>query len=219
MGTLPPAPPTPHRALAAQQDPHRHNGPDRAGAVRAPPARRRATRRREHDPAEHGPLRPRTIWPATCSAGRSRPASSRSSSAPPKAPPPQRLADRLAQAPEPRPGRTRAHPRLGGGAFLGYRPGGNWVTADPEHAVIVLGPPRSGKTSSVVIPAMLAAPGAAVSTATKPDVMEATWRSRAQLGQMWLFDPTGEQPDLPAGHPPPLLVTHHSSSHAGMTHC
>ena len=47
---------------------------------------------------------------------------------------------------------------------------------------MVLGPPRSGKTSSVVIPALLAAPGAAVSTATKPDKLRATWRSRAALG-------------------------------------
>ena len=108
-----------------------------------------------------------------------------------------RLADHLANAA--RPGdAVRAHARsLGGGAFLGLRPGGGWMTADPEHAVMVLGPPRSGKTSSVVIPAMLAAPGAAISTATKPDVLAATWRARAQLGQVWLFDPTGEQTQLP----------------------
>src|SRR6202035_741907 len=29
--------------------------------------------------------------------------------------------------------------RLGGGAYLGLGPGGRWVTADPEHAVMVLG--------------------------------------------------------------------------------
>jgi type IV secretory pathway TraG/TraD family ATPase VirD4 len=44
---------------------------------------------------------------------------------------------------------------------------------------------------------MLAAPGAAVSTATKPDVLAATWRARADIGQVWLFDPTGEQNELP----------------------
>jgi type IV secretory pathway TraG/TraD family ATPase VirD4 len=86
---------------------------------------------------------------------------------------------------------------LGGGAFLGLSRGGRWVTADPEHAVMVLGPPRSGKTSTIVIPAMLAAPGAAVSTATKDDVLAATWRSRAQMGQVWLFDPSGERSQLP----------------------
>jgi type IV secretion system protein VirD4 len=108
-----------------------------------------------------------------------------------------RLADRLADAENPGQAVREHTGRLGGGAFLGYRPGGSWVTADPEHAVLVLGPPRSGKTSSVVIPAMLAAAGAAVSTATKPDVLEATWRARAQLGQVWLFDPSGEAGELP----------------------
>jgi type IV secretory pathway TraG/TraD family ATPase VirD4 len=87
--------------------------------------------------------------------------------------------------------------RLGGGAFLGLAPGGSWITAEPEHAVMVLGPPRSGKTSSVVIPALLAAPGAAISTTTKPDVLRATWRSRSELGQVWLFDPSGEREQLP----------------------
>jgi Type IV secretory system Conjugative DNA transfer len=89
-----------------------------------------------------------------------------------------RLADQLAGAEDPGTAVREHTLRLGGGAFLGFRPGGRWVTADPEHAVMVLGPPRSGKTSSIVIPAMLAAPGAAVSTATKRDVLDATWRSR-----------------------------------------
>jgi type IV secretion system protein VirD4 len=44
---------------------------------------------------------------------------------------------------------------------------------------------------------MLAAPSAAVSTATKSDVLDATWQARAQIGQVWLFDPTGEQGELP----------------------
>jgi hypothetical protein len=110
-----------------------------------------------------------------------------------------RLSDQLANADCPGDA-VRAHSReLGGGAFLGFSPGGRWVTADPEHAVMVLGPPRSGKTSSIVIPSLLAAPGAALSTSTKPDVMHATWRARSQLGQVWLFDPSGEQTTWPEG--------------------
>ena len=89
--------------------------------------------------------------------------------------------------------------RLGGGAYLGLAPGGGWVTADPEHAVMVLGPPRSGKTSMIVIPSILAAPGAVISTATKPDVMDATWRARSEVGEVWLFDPCGERSDWPSG--------------------
>jgi type IV secretion system protein VirD4 len=88
--------------------------------------------------------------------------------------------------------------RLGGGAYLGVARG-RWVAADPEHAVLVLGPPRSGKTSAVVVPAVLAAPGAAVCTSTKPDILAATLRSRAQIGQVWLFDPCGAQAEWPEG--------------------
>lgn len=79
----------------------------------------------------------------------------------------------------------------GGGAFLGLA-GGQGVFASREHAVLVLGAPRSGKTSGVVIPSVLACPGALVSTSTKTDVRDATVRSRARLGEVWAFDPTGE---------------------------
>ena len=79
----------------------------------------------------------------------------------------------------------------GGGAYLGECRGG-WVFADPEHGVLLVGPPRSGKTSGVVIPALLACPGACVSTSTKPDVLHATLAARRRSGEVWLFDPTGE---------------------------
>jgi type IV secretion system protein VirD4 len=69
---------------------------------------------------------------------------------------------------------------------------GSWVFAEPEHGVLLLGPPRSGKTSGVVIPALLAAPGACVSTSTKLDVLHATLAARQRSGEVWLFDPTGE---------------------------
>jgi type IV secretion system protein VirD4 len=109
------------------------------------------------------------------------------------------LAERLVGAEDPA-GAVREHVRaLGGGAFLGLSPTGRWVAARPEHAVLVLGPPRSGKTSAVVIPALLSASGAAVSTSTKPEVLRATVRTRSALGQAWLFDPVGGIEDLPAG--------------------
>jgi type IV secretion system protein VirD4 len=89
--------------------------------------------------------------------------------------------------------------RMGGGAYLGLGEDGGWVCADPEHAVMVLGPPRSGKTSAIVIPSILAAPGPVISTATKRDVMAATVRSRAQAGEVWLYDPAGDCLQWPAG--------------------
>ncbi len=106
----------------------------------------------------------------------------------------------LPPGPSPRSGeavRERAR-LLGGGAHIGVSRG-RWVHADPEHAVLVLGPPRSGKTTAVVIPTLLAAPGPALCTSTKPDVLRATLRARAELGQVWLFDPCGALSEWPSG--------------------
>jgi type IV secretion system protein VirD4 len=72
------------------------------------------------------------------------------------------------------------------------------VWAGPEQALLVLGPPRSGKTSALVVPNVLAAPGPVLVTSTKPDVLRATLASRAQLGSCWLLDPTGTV-DVPPG--------------------
>src|ERR1700733_6782195 len=55
----------------------------------------------------------------------------------------------------------------GGGVWLGAGDDGHWRFARPERAVLLLGPPRSGKTSSVIIPAVLAHQGPAVVTSTK----------------------------------------------------
>ncbi len=67
-----------------------------------------------------------------------------------------------------------------------------WMWAAPQRSALVLGPPRSGKTSSLVIPNILLADGPVVSTSTKPDVMDATWRARAADGWTFLYDPSGE---------------------------
>ena len=63
--------------------------------------------------------------------------------------------------------------------------------AGTEQAVLVLGPPRSGKTSSIVVPTVLGAPGAVVSTSTKPDVLQATAHARHTVGPCLLYDPSG----------------------------
>jgi hypothetical protein len=51
------------------------------------------------------------------------------------------------------------------GAYLGMGQEGP-VWAGPQRSTLVLGPPRSGKTSSLVIPNVLAAEGPVVSTST-----------------------------------------------------
>ena len=64
----------------------------------------------------------------------------------------------------------------------------------PQQGVLALGPPRSGKTTTLVIPNALIAPGPVVSTSTKVEVMDATWAARARIGRCWLFDPAGSTP-------------------------
>jgi type IV secretory pathway TraG/TraD family ATPase VirD4 len=78
-----------------------------------------------------------------------------------------------------------------GGVYLGVDKHGARRFSRREHAVLVIGPPRSGKTSGVIIPTLLTHQGPAVSTSTKPDVLHATSGARADLGRVWQFDPTG----------------------------
>ncbi len=77
--------------------------------------------------------------------------------------------------------------------YLGHDTDG-WQFVPPELSVMILGPPRSGKTSSLIIPNVLAANGAVVSTSTKPDVLDATTTARSHIGRCFLFDPTGSVP-------------------------
>lgn len=86
------------------------------------------------------------------------------------------------------------------GAVLGWSLNGDdaIVTAAPRGGVLVLGPPGSGKTSAVLIPTVLIAPGACVSSSIKSDVMLATAAVRARRGRVWHFDPGGDEV-TPAG--------------------
>ncbi|HXQ60463.1 MAG TPA: type IV secretory system conjugative DNA transfer family protein [Acidimicrobiales bacterium] len=87
--------------------------------------------------------------------------------------------------------------RDGGCLYLGAGEiGPAWAGA--EQAVLVLGPPRSGKTSALVVPTILGAAGAVVSTSTKPDVLRITARSRQRDGRCLLYDPSGTV-ETPAG--------------------
>ncbi len=76
------------------------------------------------------------------------------------------------------------------GLYLGHDENG-WCHASPQQSVMILGPPRSGKTTSLIIPNVLATTGPVVSTSTKPDVLDATAGARGRLGRCRLFDPTG----------------------------
>jgi type IV secretory pathway TraG/TraD family ATPase VirD4 len=68
------------------------------------------------------------------------------------------------------------------------------VFARPQDGVLLLGPPRSGKTASVVVPNVLAACGPVIAASTKADVLAVTWAARSRVGPALLFDPSGSVP-------------------------
>lgn len=57
--------------------------------------------------------------------------------------------------------------------------------------------PRTGKTTSRTIPAVVTAPGSVVVTSNKRDIVDATRGVREKRGPVWVFDPQGQ-----AGEPP-----------------
>ena len=63
--------------------------------------------------------------------------------------------------------------------------------ASVEDSMVLLGPPRSGKGMNLVIPFILDAPGAVVTTSTRPDNLAATITARQQRGPVGVFDPQG----------------------------
>lgn len=60
-----------------------------------------------------------------------------------------------------------------------------------EDSYLYLGPPRSGKGVNLVIPQCLAAPGAVIVTATRPDTLRTTIDRRRERGPVAVFDPQG----------------------------
>jgi type IV secretory pathway TraG/TraD family ATPase VirD4 len=63
--------------------------------------------------------------------------------------------------------------------------------ASVEDSMVILGPPRSGKGYNLVIPMILDAPGAVVTTSTRPDNLAATMSARTKRGPVAVFDPQG----------------------------
>ncbi|MDR7184600.1 type IV secretory pathway TraG/TraD family ATPase VirD4 [Microbacterium trichothecenolyticum] len=58
-----------------------------------------------------------------------------------------------------------------------------------EDMLMMIAGPRTGKSTSLVIPAVLEAPGGVLVTSNKRDVVDATRDVRAQRGPVWVFDP------------------------------
>lgn len=102
----------------------------------------------------------------------------------------------LARAATLRPSLHRAVP-----ADVGYYLGSSRGTAcwsSVEDSMVLLGPPRSGKGYHIVIPMLLDAPGAVITTATRWDNLAATITARAKTGPVGVFDPQGLATGVPS---------------------
>ncbi len=81
------------------------------------------------------------------------------------------------------------------GYLLGsYR--GRQLWASVEDSFLVIGPPRMGKGEHIVINAVLDAPGAVVTTSTRPDTLAITYQARQRSGPVAVFDPQHLAPGL-----------------------
>ena len=78
----------------------------------------------------------------------------------------------------------------GGRLVLGRR-GGRLLYAEDRHALVAFGPPQSGKSAGIAIPALLEWNGPAVASSIKTDLLSATRARREALGEALVFDPFG----------------------------
>ena len=66
-----------------------------------------------------------------------------------------------------------------------------------EDVAAIIAGARTGKTTTQVAPAILAAPGAVYTCSNKRDVVDLTAGSRGKNAAVWIFDPQG----IADGHP------------------
>jgi type IV secretion system protein VirD4 len=100
---------------------------------------------------------------------------------------------RWAGAGDLRPLRRRARfARSGRGARLTLgRHNGRPLFAEQRHALVAFGPPQSGKSAGLAVPALLEWSGPAVASSIKTDLLAVTRGRRSQMGRVFVFDPFG----------------------------
>lgn len=64
-----------------------------------------------------------------------------------------------------------------------------WITI--EESVVLVAPPREGKTSQIILPGILEFQGTVLATSSKTDVLYSTAVLREKQGPVWVLDPTG----------------------------
>ncbi len=89
-------------------------------------------------------------------------------------------------------------PAAGDLGYLLGRSRGVQCYCSVEDSVVILGPPRAGKGLHLVIPTILDAPGAVITTSTRPDNLTITLRARRKAGPVAVFDPQHLAPGVPS---------------------
>jgi type IV secretion system protein VirD4 len=69
------------------------------------------------------------------------------------------------------------------------RHNGRLLHAEHRHALVAFGPPQSGKSAGLAVPALLEWDGPAVASSIKTDLLGATLLRRQALGPVFIFDP------------------------------
>ncbi|MGI8715476.1 MAG: type IV secretory system conjugative DNA transfer family protein [Solirubrobacteraceae bacterium] len=89
-------------------------------------------------------------------------------------------------------GELRAlHGRSHAGRLVLGRCNGRLLYAEQRHALVAFGPPQSGKSAGLAVPALLEWDGPAVASSIKTDLLACTEDRRRALGPVLVFDPFG----------------------------
>jgi type IV secretion system protein VirD4 len=84
--------------------------------------------------------------------------------------------------------RSAASDRSAARLTLGRR-GARPLYAEQRHALVAFGPPQSGKSAGLAVPALLEWNGPAVASSIKTDLLAVTAKRRRELGTVFVFDP------------------------------
>ncbi|HEY1590307.1 MAG TPA: type IV secretory system conjugative DNA transfer family protein [Solirubrobacteraceae bacterium] len=84
--------------------------------------------------------------------------------------------------------RGRGRPDDGNRLVLGHHRG-RLLRAERRHALVAFGPPQSGKSAGLAVPALLEWRGPAVASSIKTDLLSVTVQRRRRLGRVFVFDP------------------------------
>ena len=68
---------------------------------------------------------------------------------------------------------------------------GRLLHAEERHALVAFGPPQSGKSAGLAVPALLEWDGPAIASSIKTDLLACTRERRQALGPVFVFDPFG----------------------------